>query len=432
MDSDVQHVLFEDAAVGQLAPLTALRPCGALRIGARALYEVQCAALGEAKPAVAVRPTVAPLLARWGWRDFERAGGGKPWCCIHAAWLPEAESLEAIRGLRPGEGLRWPNGQALAFVTGERDLVHAIIRQGCAAAGERIRWRPVAADCWLSHPARLIDQLERGLRGDLEQQVQAGRGPGAATLVPVAPRDGVYVSRGPVYAAPDVHFTPPVTLDARGGPIVLGAQVEVKPGTTLEGPLAVDAGAILLGGRIARSYIGPGTRVHGEVSDCIFQGWSNKSHAGFLGHSYCGEWVNLGASTTGSNLKNNYGEIRCWDGRAWIATGRQKLGSIVGDQTRTAIGTLLPSGSVIGVSVNLFGAAEMAPKWVPSFVWGVGETAVEYELERCLVTVERVLARRDQRLDDGYRRALLAEYLLSAEPRAAYLGASGAGAHGGE
>jgi hypothetical protein len=179
--------------------------------------------------------------------------------------------------------------------------------------------------------------------------------------------------------------------------------------------------AILLGGRIAGSVIGRGCRVAGEVSASVFLDWSNKAHAGFVGHSYIGGWVNLGAMTTTSNLKNSYGEVRSWESGTWVATGRQKLGSIVGDHVRTAIGTLLDTGASIGAGVHLFGASGVAPKRVPPFVWGCGPAAEAHDFARFLAVAERVVARRGQGLDDTGRAILKEAFDESADEREQYL-----------
>src|SRR4029079_18297449 len=152
----------------------------------------------------------------------------------------------------------------------------------------------------------------------------------------------------------------------------------IEPHTLVRGPCVVGAGTQLLGGVIGGSTWGPWCRVAGEVEACIWQGYANKRHHGFIGHSVIGEWVNLGALTTTSDLKNNYGEVRVViDGRE-RATGSNKIGSFIGAHVKTGIGTLLPTGAAIGTGSNLFGGGRFAPKSLASFAWWDGQRTVEH------------------------------------------------------
>ncbi|MFN2316128.1 MAG: transferase, partial [Gemmatimonadales bacterium] len=135
----------------------------------------------------------------------------------------------------------------------------------------------------------------------------------------------------------------------------------------------------------------PVCRVHGEVSSSVFLGYANKSHDGFLGHSVLGHWVNLGAGTITSNLKNTYGEITLAVGGERLPTGRTLLGSLIGDHAKTAIGTLLPTGCVVGAGANLFGAGQV-PKSVPAMAWGLGDQRVD--ADRLVAVAGRVMPRR--------------------------------------
>jgi UDP-N-acetylglucosamine diphosphorylase/glucosamine-1-phosphate N-acetyltransferase len=204
---------------------------------------------------------------------------------------------------------------------------------------------------------------------------------------------------------------PGVVFDTRQGPVVLEEGVQVRSGSRLEGPLYVGAGTILLGGAIRHSAIGPQCRVHGEVSTSVFLGYANKSHDGFLGHSVVGQWVNLGAGTITSNLKNTYGEVRLSLPGEQIPTARANLGTIFGDHVKTAIGTLLPTGCVIGAGANLFGDG-MVPKFVPPMAWGLA--GARMKAEEFLVTAGRVLPRRGVELTaelDAWLRSLHARLI---------------------
>lgn len=203
---------------------------------------------------------------------------------------------------------------------------------------------------------------------------------------------------------------PGVVFDTRSGPVVLESGVEVRAGTRLEGPLWAGANARLLGGPIRASAIGPWSVVRGEMATTVLLGYANKAHDGFVGHSVLGRWVNLGAGTITSNLKNTYGAVRLEVGGTTLETGHQFLGSLIGDHAKTAIGTLLGTGTVIGAGASVFDGVR-APKYVPPFAWGGGGAGSERMTRQgFLAVVERVLPRRHVDVDDPMRTYLSGAY----------------------
>jgi UDP-N-acetylglucosamine diphosphorylase/glucosamine-1-phosphate N-acetyltransferase len=156
---------------------------------------------------------------------------------------------------------------------------------------------------------------------------------------------------------------------------------------------------------VASSSIGDHCKVRGEFSSSVVLSHSNKGHAGFVGHSYLGRWVNLGAMTTTSNLKNTYGPVQLWTPTGLRDTGQQFLGTLFGDHAKTGIGTMLSTGTVIGAGANVFGA-NMPPRVVPPFAWGDGEPYDTYDVTRFLSVAERVMSRRDVQLSDKARKHL--------------------------
>lgn len=190
-----------------------------------------------------------------------------------------------------------------------------------------------------------------------------------------------------------------VVIDASAGPVWIEEGVRVMPFSSIQGPAFVGPGCILSAARLSGgTTIGPRCRVGGEIEASVLQGYANKAHEGFLGHSFVGEWVNLGAGTTNSDLKNNYGSVRLTFGRERVDTGMLKLGALIGDHVKTGIGTLFNTGSVIGTGCNLFGGG-LAPAYAPSFVWGGGDGFEEYLLDAFLSTAETVMGRRNVVLD---------------------------------
>jgi hypothetical protein len=155
------------------------------------------------------------------------------------------------------------------------------------------------------------------------------------------------------------------------------------------------------------SVFGPECRVRGEIASSVFLGYGNKAHEGFVGHSVVGHWVNLGAGTTTSNLKNTYGPVRLEVEGARIETGRSNLGTLFGDHAKTAVGTMLPTGAVVGAGANVFGAT-VTPKYVPAFSWGCGGERLSEE--GFLTVARRVLARRDVAWSDARQSSLRRTY----------------------
>ena len=199
---------------------------------------------------------------------------------------------------------------------------------------------------------------------------------------------------------------PGCVLDATNGPIILGKNVVVK-WSQIQGPVFVGDNCVIDGARLRNGVsVGARCKIGGEVSASIFQGNANKSHEGFVGNSWLGEWVNFGALATTSNLKNTYGTIRyqC-DSRTRIDTQVQFLGSIVGDHAKIGIGQMLTTGSNIGVGCNVFGGG-VAPNYVPSFSWGGVGGWSEYRRDDFLKTTEQVFARRNLQLSPSARDVL--------------------------
>jgi UDP-N-acetylglucosamine diphosphorylase/glucosamine-1-phosphate N-acetyltransferase len=203
------------------------------------------------------------------------------------------------------------------------------------------------------------------------------------------------------------RIEPGVIFDVRDGAVVVEQHAYVKAGTRFEGPVYVGPGTQVLGGEIRWSALGPRCKVRGEIAHSSFLGYANKAHDGFVGHSVIGRWVNLGAGTVTSDLKNTYGPVRLDIRGTRIETGRQNLGSLIGDHAKTAIGTMLPTGATIGAGANVFGGVE-ARKFVAPFAWGADGGVMTRE--GFIAIAERVLPRRDVAVTDPVRSMLTALY----------------------
>ena len=190
-------------------------------------------------------------------------------------------------------------------------------------------------------------------------------------------------------------------INAEGGPVYIDRNAEIQEGVMIQGPAAVLEGAVIsMGARLRENNtIGPWCKVGGEVKNSIFMGNSNKAHDGYLGNSVVGEWCNLGAATNNSNLKNNYSNVKVWDygSMNFLDSGQQFCGTFIGDHSKTAIGTRINTGTVIGVSANIYGSG-LTPKFIPSFSWGGFMPGIRYDFSKAVDTANKMMKRRDQEM----------------------------------
>ncbi len=187
-------------------------------------------------------------------------------------------------------------------------------------------------------------------------------------------------------------------LNAQSGPIYIGKNAHIMEGSMIRGPVTIGEGTIIkMGAKIyGPTAIGPDCRVGGEVKEVVLLGHSNKAHDGYLGNSIIGEWCNLGAGTSVSNLKNNYSNVRMWDfnTQSMRDTGLQHLGTVMGDHSKSGIQTMFNTGTIVGVASNIFGEG-FPPKFIPSFRWGGAAGLTTHRLEDALDTARKVVSRRD-------------------------------------
>lgn len=211
---------------------------------------------------------------------------------------------------------------------------------------------------------------------------------------PIAPEN--------IFIAEDAEVTFS-SLNASNGPIYIGRGAKVMEGSNIRGPFALcDNGVVKMGSKIyGGTTVGPWSKVGGELSNVVIQGYSNKGHDGYLGNSVLGEWCNIGADTNCSNLKNNYTDVKVWDyvAEGFRTSGQQFCGLIMGDHSKTGINTMLNTGTVIGVSANIFGSG-FPRTFVPSYSWGGNSGYSSYKLEKAYETMERVMERRNVELTE--------------------------------
>ena len=382
--------LLEDRTSRGWSPITETRPAGEIRFGALLLRERIERATGLVSEGYLPDEGPPPggasgrllLAARYlPPLPAESPGAGR--------LLPAAPPAAPARLVAGGERVGWllPPGvsPAEAATGGAGDNRTAEIELPGTTVGAL--WDLVA-----HHPERLSGDLRILAR-------EAGAGTDDGRPLP----DGVVRLGGePLRVGEGVVLDPGTVLDTRSGPIRLGPGVTVRPHTHLMGPASIGGGTVLLGGLFGSLACGRSCRLRGEISHSILHDGVNKAHDGYLGHSVVGSWVNLGAMTTNSDLKNNYRPVRVGGLRGEVETGLLKLGVFLGDHVKTGIGTRLGAGTCVGAGTNLFGPG-LPRKWIPPFSWGGGEEFVPYRWEAFVATAERVMARRGVRLGDEER-----------------------------
>jgi len=248
----------------------------------------------------------------------------------------------------------------------------------------------------LSGPDLLVflDNIGKGIRADLRLFLEhnsvshsAGQG-----VLAAGSADDLYVHT-------DAKILPGVAIFTDEGPVVIDRGAKITPWSVLSGPLYVGADAMLDGVKIGGSIVGRGCRLGGEIEKSILGDFTNKHHEGFLGHSLVGSWVNFGALSTTSDLKNNYGKIKLRIAGQEVDTGRIKFGSVVGDCVKTAIGTMLNTGTVVDAGSNVFGGRPGAH--LPFLSWGLEDQT--YDLDRFLADCQTIFKRRGQTVPAAMR-----------------------------
>ncbi len=268
----------------------------------------------------------------------------------------------------------------------------------------------------ISYPWDLIKHNGDQLRSDYELLKRRRRKKNPNT----AKHPGVYILNSKnVFIGDGTVIKPGVVIDAEEGPVYIGKNVHVMSFSTIIGPAYIGDGSIVkVGAKIYHNCsIGPVCKVGGEIEETILHSYSNKQHDGFLGHSYLGAWVNCGAGTVTSDLKNNYSSVKVYVNGEPVDSGMQFVGVTIGDHSKTAINSTFNTGTVIGVSSNVFGTG-FPPKYVPSFSWGAaGETFTTYNIEKALNVAGKVMIRRDIKLSEQEEKLFRKIFDLTSDER---------------
>jgi UDP-N-acetylglucosamine diphosphorylase/glucosamine-1-phosphate N-acetyltransferase len=400
-------VIHDDARARTFEPFALTRPIGTLTSGVAAIADRWSIALGVDGPACSAARHLT---------DFDedlRASASVPAGSIVASsrFAPSLAPLPLDSSIK-----RWTSGGRVVAVRvseamSAKDLAKNDLGLGAAARGETHEvagwWHDEVWDFIRHLPAILTDDIRRLGSSDAMRARFSGSLPDHATVIGDHP---ILVDPGSHLAEVEqTVIEPHVVFDASTGPILIESGVHIRAFTRITGPCRIGHRSTIVGGDITGCSIGPVCKIRGEISSSIVLGYSNKGHEGFVGHSYLGRWVNLGAGTTTSNLKNTYGSVSLWTPEGIRDTGLQFLGTMFGDRVKTGIGLMLTTGTVLGAGANVYGSS-MPPKVVPPFAWGDGEPYDVYRLDKFLSSAEIVMARRHMTLSDRAKKQLGASF----------------------
>lgn len=370
-------ILCDPENRANLLPLVYTRPVADLRIGVTTIAEKWAAIYGKE---MRLEVGADYLTAKYPLPEHHHDQ-----LVIMANVLPSAELVEAINNLGPVQALRTPQGKLIAYRTApEVDVVF----QGNVVTIDFLY------DIFLHNGMAICDDFERLTAGRKSQ-------PLSATNTLIGPADSLFIEEGAIVEG--------ATLNTTNGPIYIGRHAVVMEGSCLRGPLAVcEHAQIMMGARIyGDTTIGPWCKVGGEVNNVVFHSYSNKAHDGFLGNAVIGQWCNLGAGSTASNLKNDYTPIRLWNYPAhrFLHTGLQFCGLMMGDHSKAGINTMFNTATVLGVGVNVYGTG-FPRNFVASFQEGSTAGFSDVSMTRFFDTASRMMARRGIELSEEDRQVL--------------------------
>ncbi|MCF8224398.1 MAG: GlmU family protein [Bacteroidales bacterium] len=374
-------ILFDDHSWENLLPLTFTKPSAALRVGILTIREKWELRLS--------------LKASYLTQDYLQTkynvSISNSNLLVNGSLLPDTDIIEAIGLLKSGQSLK--KGSTLLAVktnAASFDLNDpAIVDNATEYTGEIFL---------VDYPWKIFSLNEKEIISDYEMITSGRKSRSLSETVNVIERRKVFVEEG----FSGEYFT----INASNGPVYLGKNSEIMEGAVIRGPFALgDHATVKLCAKIyGPTTIGPYCKAGGEINNAVFHSYSNKGHDGFLGNAVIGEWCNLGADTNNSNLKNNYTEVKVWNypARHFIKTGLQFCGLIMGDHSKCSINTMFNTGTVVGVSANIFGSG-FPRNFTPSFTWGGASGMSEYRLDKAIETMQLVMDRRGEVLHETER-----------------------------
>ncbi|HLV13972.1 MAG TPA: GlmU family protein [Xanthomarina sp.] len=372
----MNYILFDGPSRNNLLPFTFTRPVADIRIGILTIREKWEAYLDYTTTTV----TEDYLSDKYPMVEMDEN------IMINASFLPNQTLAEMVKNLEANQAIFY-NEDVIAFYAKDtQDDIDFDDYEAIEYNDDLIK---------IEHTWDIFSKNGEAIQEDFDLLTNNRESQPIPTSVNTIKADSIFIEEGA-----KLEF---VTLNATNGPIYIGKNAEIMEGSIIRGPFALCEGAtVKLAAKIyGPTTVGPYSKVGGEVNNSVIFGYSNKGHDGFLGNSVIGEWCNLGADTNNSNLKNNYAEVRLWDyeTESFARTGLQFCGLMMGDHSKCGINTMFNTGTVVGVSANIFGSG-FPRNFVPSFSWGGSSGFTTYLTKKAFEVAEVVMSRRNVEFTD--------------------------------
>ena len=366
----MNYILFDGPHRNALLPFTFTRPVADIRVGILTIREKWEKHLGSTTTSI----TEDYLSEKWPMVEMENN------IMINASYLPNDILVAMIKNLEHNQA-----------IFQEEEVVAFYAKEGEEVDFDSFEVLEFSNDCIkIENTWDIFQKNEVAIREDFELLTEDRFSQPIPKSVNVIAPENIFIEEGA-----KLEF---VTLNASTGPIYIGKNAEIMEGSVIRGPFALcESGRVKLATKVyGATTVGPHSVIGGEVNNSVLFGYSNKGHDGFLGNAVLGEWCNIGADSNNSNLKNNYEEVKLWsyETENFAKTGLQFCGLMMGDHSKCGINTMFNTGTVVGVSTNIFGAG-FPRNFVPSFSWGGASGFTTYLTKKAFETAKIVMARRN-------------------------------------
>ncbi|MES2863221.1 MAG: GlmU family protein [Bacteroidota bacterium] len=366
----MNYILFDGPHRNALLPFTFTRPVADIRVGILTIREKWEKHLGYTTTTI----TEEYLSDKWPMVEMENN------VMINASFLPNEILVEMVKNLELNQAI-FQDEEVVAFYAKEGEEVDFDSFEVIEFTEECIK---------IENTWDIFQKNDVAIREDFELLTEDRYSQPIPKSVNVLSPENIFIEEGA-----KLEF---VTLNASTGPIYIGKNAEIMEGSVIRGPFALcESGRVKLATKVyGATTVGPHSVIGGEVNNSVLFAYSNKGHDGFLGNAVLGEWCNIGADSNNSNLKNNYEEVKLWsyETENFAKTGLQFCGLMMGDHSKCGINTMFNTGTVVGVSTNIFGAG-FPRNFVPSFSWGGASGFTTYVTKKAFDTAKIVMARRN-------------------------------------
>jgi len=367
----MNYILFDGSVRNSLLPFTFTRPVADIRIGILSIREKWEKYLGYTTTTI----TEEYLEVKYPMVELEEN------VLINASYLPTKSLVEQVRNLSENQAI-FKGEEVIAFFTSDtqEDVDFTLYKQ-IECSGDVLQ---------LKNTWDIFSLNDKAIEADFNLLTEDRTSQPIPEGVQVINKENIFIEEGAT-----ISFS---SLNASKGPIYIGKDAEIMEGCLVRGPFAMCEHSVLkMGAKVyGATTLGPFCKVGGEVNNSVLFGFSSKGHEGFLGNSVLGEWCNVGADTNTSNLKNNYAEVKLWNYQVerFTNTSLQFCGLMMGDHSKCGINTMFNTGTVIGVSANIFGSG-FPRNFIPSFSWGGAAGFTTYQLNKVIEVAKVVMKRRE-------------------------------------